>query len=66
MRQLEKPGWAGVCADKATLKILAHQNPPMVEFMTKFNQDFMAKYPNVTVDMSVVNANDLSTVTRRA
>jgi raffinose/stachyose/melibiose transport system substrate-binding protein len=36
----------------------------MVEFMTKFNQDFMAKYPNVTVDMSVVNANDLSTVTQ--
>jgi len=54
----------GGCTDKTTLKILAHQNPPMVEFMTKFNQDFMAKYPNVTVDMSVVNANDLSTVTQ--
>jgi len=53
---------AGGCTDKTTLKILAHQNPPMVEFMTKFNQDFMAKHPNVTVDMSVVNANDLSTV----
>jgi raffinose/stachyose/melibiose transport system substrate-binding protein len=47
-----------------TLKILAHQNPPMVEFMTKFNQDFMSRYPNVAVDMSVVNANDLSTVTQ--
>lgn len=55
---------AGACAEKTTLKILAHQNPPMVEFMTKFNQDFMAKYPNVSVDMSVVNANDLSTVTQ--
>lgn len=55
---------AGVCTEEATLKILAHQNPPMVEFMTKFNEDFMAKYPNVTVDMSVVNANDLSTVTQ--
>ena len=55
---------AGACTEKATIKILAHQNPPMVEFMTKYNQDFMAKYPNVTVDMSVVNANDLSTVTQ--
>jgi raffinose/stachyose/melibiose transport system substrate-binding protein len=55
---------AGACTDKMTLKILAHQNPPMVEFMTKFNQDFMSRYPNVAVDMSVVNANDLSTVTQ--
>ena len=55
---------SGGCTEKTTLKILAHQNPPMVEFMTKFNQDFMTKHPNVTVDMSVVNANDLSTVTQ--
>jgi raffinose/stachyose/melibiose transport system substrate-binding protein len=60
----EMPEQAGVCTEEATLKILAHQNPPMVEFMTKFNEDFMSKYPNVTVDMSVVNANDLSTVTQ--
>ena len=47
-----------------TLRVLVHQNPPMVEYMTKFNDEFMARHPNVTVDMSVVNANDLSTVTQ--
>jgi raffinose/stachyose/melibiose transport system substrate-binding protein len=50
--------------EKVTLKVLVHQNPPMVEFMTKFNEEFMARHPNITVDMSVVNANDLSTVTQ--
>ena len=49
---------------KVTLKVLVHQNPPMVDFMTKFNEEFTARHPNITVDMSVVNANDLSTVTQ--
>ncbi len=49
---------------KVTLKVLIHQNPPMVDFMTKFNDEFTARHPNITVDMSVVNANDLSTVTQ--
>jgi raffinose/stachyose/melibiose transport system substrate-binding protein len=51
-------------AEKATLKVLVHQNPPMVEFMNAFNEKFQANNPNITVDMSVVNANDLSTVTQ--
>ncbi len=51
-------------AQKVTLKVLVHQNPPMVEFMNTFNEKFQAKYPDITVDMSVVNANDLSTVTQ--
>jgi len=51
-------------AEKVTLTVLVHQNPPMVEFMEAFNEKFQAKYPNITVDMSVVNANDLSTVTQ--
>lgn len=65
--QAEAPAAAsegGVCTADTTLTVLAHQNPPMVEFMTKFNDEFMARHPNVTVDMSVVNANDLSTVTQ--
>ena len=49
---------------KVTLRVLVHQNPPMVDFMNNFNQQFQTKYPNVTVDMSIVNANDLSTVTQ--
>ncbi|NIQ10941.1 MAG: extracellular solute-binding protein [Gammaproteobacteria bacterium] len=51
-------------AEPVTLRVLIHQNPPMVEFMEAFNAEFEAAYPNVTVDMSVVNANDLSTVTQ--
>jgi raffinose/stachyose/melibiose transport system substrate-binding protein len=51
-------------AEPVTLTVLVHQNPPMVEFMEAFNTKFMEMYPNVTVDMSVVNANDLSTVTQ--
>jgi raffinose/stachyose/melibiose transport system substrate-binding protein len=51
-------------AEKVTLKVLVHQNPPMVEFMEAFNKTFTEKNPNITVDMAVVNANDLSTVTQ--
>ncbi len=51
-------------SEKITLKVLVHQNPPMVAFMEAFNIKFQEKYPNITVDMSIVNANDLSTVTQ--
>ncbi len=51
-------------AAKVTLKVLIHQNPPMVTFMEDFNKKFQTAHPNITVDMSVVNANDLSTVTQ--
>lgn len=51
-------------AEKVTLRVLVHQNPPMVAFMESFNKTFQEKYPNITVDMSVVNANDLSTVSQ--
>jgi len=50
--------------EEVTLRVLVHQNPPMVEFMEAFNTKFEAANPGVTVDMSVVNANDLSTVTQ--
>ncbi len=49
---------------QVTLKVLVHQNPPMVDFMTKFNEEFTARHPNIKIDMAVVNANDLSTVTQ--
>jgi raffinose/stachyose/melibiose transport system substrate-binding protein len=51
-------------AQTTTLRVLVHQNPPMVEFMEAFNQQFQANHPDIVVDMSVVNANDLSTVTQ--
>lgn len=50
--------------EQVTLRVLVHQNPPMVAFMEAFNAKFEDKYPKVTVDMSVVNTNDLSTVTQ--
>ena len=51
-------------AEPVTLRVLIHQNPPMVEFMEAFNDKFQAAYPNVTVDMAVVEAGDLPTVTQ--
>ncbi len=51
-------------AEPVTLRVLVHQNPPMVEYMQTFNAQFEAAYPNVTVDMSVVSAGDLSTITQ--
>jgi raffinose/stachyose/melibiose transport system substrate-binding protein len=43
-----------------TVRVLIHQNPPFVDFMTAFNKTFEANHPGVTVDMEVVNANDLA------
>ncbi|NOH02807.1 MAG: extracellular solute-binding protein [Chloroflexi bacterium] len=54
----------GAPAAEVTLKVLIHQNPPMVAFMEEFNKKFQEKHPSITIDMSVVNANDLSTVTQ--
>ena len=49
---------------KVTLRVLVHQNPPMVTFMEEFNKKFQANHPNITVDMSVVGSGDLATVTQ--
>ena len=53
-----------VAAQDTTLRVLVHQNPPMVEFMEAFNQQFQERHPEIAIDLSVVNANDLSTVTQ--
>jgi raffinose/stachyose/melibiose transport system substrate-binding protein len=55
---------AAPAAEEVTLRLLVHQNPPMVEYMQSFNDQFEAKHPNIKVDMSVVNANDLATATQ--
>jgi raffinose/stachyose/melibiose transport system substrate-binding protein len=47
---------------EGTLRVLIHQNPPGVEFMENFNSEFEAANPGVTVDMSIVNADDIPTV----
>lgn len=65
----DKPAPAGAteapaAGQKVTLKVLVHQNPPMVEFIEAFNKKFTEKNPNIAIDLAVVNANDLSTVTQ--
>jgi raffinose/stachyose/melibiose transport system substrate-binding protein len=45
-----------------TLRVLIHQNPPGVEFMENFNDEFEAANPGVSIDMSIVNADDIPTV----
>lgn len=50
--------------ESTTLRVLVHQNPPMVEFMEQFNARFEEDNPGVSVDMAVVNASDLSVVTQ--
>jgi raffinose/stachyose/melibiose transport system substrate-binding protein len=42
-----------------TLRVLIHQNAPLVEFIGKFSEKFKARYPNVTVDVSVVPPDQL-------
>jgi raffinose/stachyose/melibiose transport system substrate-binding protein len=50
--------------EPVNLRVLIHQNPPMVEFMEAFNDKFEAAHPNVTVDLAIVEAADLPTVTQ--
>ena len=45
--------------EDVTLRVLIHQNPPMVEFMEQFNEQFEADNPHISIDLSVVNASDL-------
>jgi raffinose/stachyose/melibiose transport system substrate-binding protein len=47
-----------------TLRLLIHQNAPLVDYMAKFNEKFQAKYPNIAVDTSVVKADELATSTQ--
>ena len=55
---------AAPSGEPVTLRVLVHQNPPMVEFMEQFNKEFSNVNPNITVDMSVVSADDLSISTQ--
>jgi len=57
-------GFQATAQDSVTLRILVHQNPSMVTFMEEFNEEFEEANPNISIDMAVVNANDLGTVTQ--
>ena len=51
-------------AEDVTLRVLVHQNPPMTDFLEAFNDEFEEANPNVSIDLAVVNAQELSTVTQ--
>ncbi len=46
---------------EGTLKVLLHQNPPLVEYMEDFNRRFMEANPGVQVQMEVVASGDIAT-----
>ncbi len=46
---------------EGTLRVLIHQNPAGVEFFESFNDEFEAANPGVTIDLSIVEADSLST-----
>ena len=48
----------------ATIELLIHQNAPLVDYINAFNQKFQDKYPNITVNVSVVKADELATSTQ--
>jgi raffinose/stachyose/melibiose transport system substrate-binding protein len=47
---------------EGTLRVLIHQNPAGVEFFENFNDEFEAANPGVSIDLSVVNADDIPTI----
>jgi raffinose/stachyose/melibiose transport system substrate-binding protein len=49
---------------KTTLELLIHQNDPMVTYINSMNEKFQAKYPAITVNTSVVKADELATSTQ--
>ena len=51
-------------AEPVTLRVLVHSQEPMTTFVQDFSRDFEAANPGVTVDVAVVGASDLATVTQ--
>ncbi len=49
---------------KVTLELLIHQNAPLVDYITAFNEKFQKQYPDITVNVSVVKADELATSTQ--
>jgi raffinose/stachyose/melibiose transport system substrate-binding protein len=53
-----------IAAENATLELLIHQNAPLVDYIDAFNKKFQAKNPGVTVNVSVVKADELAMSTQ--
>ncbi len=50
--------------EPVTLRVLVHSQEPMTTFVQDFSTEFEAANPGVTVDVAVVGAGDLATVTQ--
>ena len=46
---------------EGTVKVLLHQNPPLVEYMQDFNSRFEAANPGVEIAMEIVESGDIAT-----
>ena len=53
-----------LAAGAQTLEILIHQNQPLVDYIDAFNQKFHSQNPGITVNVSVVKADELATSTQ--
>jgi raffinose/stachyose/melibiose transport system substrate-binding protein len=54
----------GSSGGKVTLRLLIHQNPPLVDYIDAFNKKFEAQNPTITVDTSIVKSDELATATQ--
>ncbi len=54
----------GDSGEPATLRVLIHSQEPMTTFVQDFSREFEANNPGVTVDVAVVGADELATVTQ--
>ena len=54
-------GTADEAGLEGTLRVMIHQNPPMVAWVENFNDEFEAANPGVTIDLSVIDAADIPT-----
>jgi raffinose/stachyose/melibiose transport system substrate-binding protein len=55
---------AAALDEPVTLRVLVHSQEPMTTFVNDFSRDFEAANPGVTVDVAIVGASDLATVTQ--
>lgn len=58
------PGETAAPMEDVTLRVLVHSQEPMTGFVETFSDGFEERHPNVTVEVSVVGAADLATVTQ--
>jgi raffinose/stachyose/melibiose transport system substrate-binding protein len=59
----EEAGTTAAAGEPATLRVLIHSQEPMTTWVQDFSRQFEADNPGVTVDVSVVAADELATVT---